>query len=70
MILLKTFRRKISYLDDNDPNKFIAKMGAEALYDLLSTIDLDELSYDLRHKANTETSQQRKEGSIETLAGC
>ncbi|NVN95025.1 MAG: DNA-directed RNA polymerase subunit beta' [Bacteroidetes bacterium] len=47
-------------LDDNDPNKFIAKMGAEALYDLLSRLDLDQMSFDLRHRASNETSQQRK----------
>ena len=48
------------YLEDKDPNKFIAKMGADALEALLSRLDLDELSYSLRHKANSETSQQRK----------
>ncbi|HVA99389.1 MAG TPA: DNA-directed RNA polymerase subunit beta', partial [Bacteroidia bacterium] len=55
------------YLDDADPNKFIAKMGAEALYDLLSRLKLDSLSYDLRHKANTETSQQRKNEALKRL---
>jgi DNA-directed RNA polymerase subunit beta' len=55
------------YLDDSDPNKFIAKMGAEALFDLLKKIDLDSLSYDLRHKANTETSQQRKNEALKRL---
>ncbi|MDP4282020.1 MAG: DNA-directed RNA polymerase subunit beta', partial [Bacteroidota bacterium] len=55
------------YLDDSDPNKFIAKMGAEALYDLLSRIDLDKESYELRHKANTETSQQRKSEALKRL---
>ncbi len=54
-------------LDDEDPNKFIAKMGAEALHMILSRIDLDELSYDLRHKANTETSQQRKNEALKRL---
>jgi DNA-directed RNA polymerase subunit beta' len=54
-------------LDDVDPNKFIAKMGAEALHMLLSRLDLDELSYDLRHKANTETSQQRKNEALKRL---
>ncbi len=54
-------------LDDDDPNKFIAKMGAEALFALLSRIDLDELSYQLRHKANTETSQQRKNEALKRL---
>ena len=55
------------YLDDTDPNKFIAKMGAEALIELLSRLDLDQLSYDLRHKANTETSQQRKQEALKRL---
>ena len=47
-----------------DPNKFIAKMGAEALHDFKQEIDLDSLSYELRHKANTETSQQRKNEAL------
>jgi DNA-directed RNA polymerase subunit beta' len=54
-------------LDENDPNKFIAKMGAEAVQDLLSRLQLDDLSYDLRHKANTETSQQRKNEALKRL---
>lgn len=54
-------------LDDKDPNKFIAKMGADALEALLARIDLDEVSYDLRHKANTETSQQRKNEALKRL---
>ena len=55
------------YLDDTDPNKFIAKMGAECLIDLLSRIDLDTLSFELRHKANTETSKQRKTEALKRL---
>ncbi|MEA3496112.1 MAG: DNA-directed RNA polymerase subunit beta' [Bacteroidota bacterium] len=54
-------------LDDSDPQKFIAKMGGEALFNLLSKINLDNLSYDLRHKANTETSQQRKKEALKRL---
>jgi len=54
-------------LDDNDPNKFIAKMGAEALYELLSQINLDELSYSLRDQAKNETSQQRKSEALKRL---
>jgi len=54
-------------LDDNDPNKFIARMGAEALNDLLSRINLDKLSYDLRNQAATETSQQRKQEALKRL---
>ncbi|MGB2137509.1 MAG: DNA-directed RNA polymerase subunit beta' [Flavobacteriales bacterium] len=55
------------YLDDEDPKKFIAKMGAEALIELLRKLDLDQLSFDLRHKANTETSQQRKAEALKRL---
>ncbi|MCT4637518.1 MAG: DNA-directed RNA polymerase subunit beta' [Bacteroidales bacterium] len=55
------------HLDDDDPNKFIAAMGAEGLHMLLSRLDLDEMSYDLRHKANTETSQQRKNDALKRL---
>jgi DNA-directed RNA polymerase subunit beta' len=55
------------HLDDDDPNKFIAQMGADALFSLLARLDLDSLSYDLRHKANTETSQQRKNEALKRL---
>ncbi|UZD22115.1 DNA-directed RNA polymerase subunit beta' [Algoriphagus halophytocola] len=54
-------------LDDDDPNKFIAKMGAEALEMLLSRLDLDDLSYSLRHQAATDTSQQRKAEALKRL---
>jgi DNA-directed RNA polymerase subunit beta' len=56
------------YLEDSDPNKFIAKMGAEAVQALLGQLDLDSLSYELRHKANTETSQQRKQEALKRLS--
>jgi len=55
------------HLPDEDPNKFIAKMGAEAIHDLLARLDLDAESFDLRHKANTETSQQRKQEALKRL---
>ncbi len=55
------------YLDDSDPNKFIAKMGAEAIQDLLARIDLDSLSYELRNRANTDMSQQRKNEALKRL---
>ena len=55
------------YLDDSNPEKFIAKMGAECLIELLSRIDLDELSYQLRDKANNETSKQRKTEALKRL---
>ena len=55
------------YLDESDPTKFIAKMGAECLIDLLSRINLEELSYELRHKANNETSKQRKTEALKRL---
>ena len=55
-------------LDDSDPNKFIAGMGAEAIFTLLHNIDLDSLSYELRHKIETETSQQRKADALKRLS--
>ena len=55
------------YLEDNDPNKFIAKMGADCLIELLGRINLEELSYELRHKANNETSKQRKTEALKRL---
>ncbi|MFD2035562.1 DNA-directed RNA polymerase subunit beta' [Belliella marina] len=54
-------------LDDEDPNKFIAKMGAEAIEMLLARLDLDDLSYSLRHQAATDTSQQRKAEALKRL---
>ena len=54
-------------LDDSDPNKFVAQMGAEAIYTLLKEVDLDSMSYALRHKASTETSQQRKSEALKCL---
>ena len=65
--ILDTLPPENQYLEDTDPNKFIAKMGAECLIELLSRIDLDELSYDLRHKANHETSKQRKTEALKRL---
>ena len=65
--ILENLPKENQYLEDTDPNKFIAKMGAEALYDLLARIDLDELSYSLRHKANNETSQQRRNEALKRL---
>ncbi|MBQ4391258.1 MAG: DNA-directed RNA polymerase subunit beta' [Paludibacteraceae bacterium] len=54
-------------LEDDDPNKFIAKMGAEAIYELLSKLDLDALSYELRHRADTDSSMQRKQDALKRL---
>ncbi len=65
--LVDSLPKENALLEDNDPNKFIAKMGAEALQDLLARLELDELSYELRHKANTETSQQRKNEALKRL---
>jgi DNA-directed RNA polymerase subunit beta' len=56
-------------LEDDDPNKFMAKMGADAVHDLLAILELDQLSYDLRHQAATETSQQRKSEALKTGMG-
>jgi len=66
--ILDTLPKDNQLLDDDDPNKFIAGMGAEVLLKMLSRINLDELSYDLRHKADTETSQQRKEEALKRLS--
>jgi DNA-directed RNA polymerase subunit beta' len=65
--ILDTLPKENQYLDDEDPNKFIARMGAEALYTLLQRLELDEMSFDLRHRANTETSQQRKNEALKRL---
>ena len=65
--LMKKVPKDNQYLDDSDPNKFIAKMGAEAVYDLLQRIDLDSLSYELRDRANTDTSVQRKNEALKRL---
>ena len=65
--ILESIPAENQYLEDSDPNKFIAKMGAECLIDLLSRIDLKQLSYELRHKANTETSKQRKTEALKRL---
>ncbi len=54
-------------LDNDDPQKFVAKMGGEAVYELLKQVDLDSLSYSLRHRASTETSQQRKSEALKQL---
>ncbi|MEY4329275.1 MAG: hypothetical protein RL609_23 [Bacteroidota bacterium] len=67
MDIMEKLPRENQYLDDKDPNKFVAKMGAEALHEMLSRINLDELSYELRHKASTETSQQRKNEALKRL---
>ncbi len=65
--ILETLPKENQHLDDDDPSKFIAGMGAEAIHMLLSRLKLDELSYDLRHKANNETSQQRKNEALKRL---
>ena len=65
--ILDSLPRENQLLEDTDPNKFIAKIGAEAVYDLLARLDLDSLSYELRHRANTDTSQQRKNEALKRL---
>jgi DNA-directed RNA polymerase subunit beta' len=66
--ILDTLPKDNQYLPDDDPNKFIAKMGAEAVHDMLQRIDLDQLSFDLRNAAATETSQQRKADALKRLS--
>ena len=65
--LLRKLPKENQYLDDSDPNKFIAKMGAEAVLDMLQRIDLDQLSYDLRDRANSDRSAQRKNEALKRL---
>ena len=65
--IIDSLPKENQMLDDNDPNKFIARMGANALNDLLTRINLDKLSYDLRNQAATETSQQRKQEALKRL---
>ncbi|PRX46248.1 DNA-directed RNA polymerase subunit beta' [Salegentibacter salegens] len=65
--VLDSLPQENMYLEDSDPNKFIAKMGAECLIEILRRIDLNELSYELRHKANNETSKQRKTEALKRL---
>src|ERR671910_1747320 len=66
--ILENLPKDNQYLPDEDPNKFIAKMGAEAVHDLLQRIDLDQLSFDLRNSAANETSQQRKADALKRLS--
>jgi DNA-directed RNA polymerase subunit beta' len=66
--ILDSLPKENQYLPDDDPNKFIAKMGAEAVHDMLQRIDLDQLSFDLRNAAATETSQQRKADALKRLS--
>ena len=66
--ILDALPKENQYLPDEDPNKFIAKMGAEAVHMLLGRIDLDKLSYDLRNAAANETSQQRKQEALKRLS--
>ena len=65
--IIENLPKENQYLDNDHPDKFIADMGGDALYMLLSRLNLDELSYSLRHKANTETSQQRKNEALKRL---
>ncbi|MFL5743569.1 MAG: DNA-directed RNA polymerase subunit beta' [Niastella sp.] len=66
--ILENLPKENQYLPDDDPQKFIAKMGAEAVHDLLQRIELDTLSFDLRNAAATETSQQRKADALKRLS--
>ena len=66
--ILETLPKGNQQLPDEDPDKFIAKMGAEAVQDMLALIDLDQLSFDLRNSAANETSQQRKADALKRLS--
>ncbi len=65
--ILDALPKENQYLDDTDPNKFIAKMGAEAIHDLLQSLNLEEMSYHLRDLAENETSVQRKNEALKRL---
>ena len=65
--LLDSIPKENQALENSDPNKFIARMGAEALLDLLERLNLDKLANQLRHNADTETSQQRKNEALKQL---
>ena len=65
--LMGKLPKENQYLEDTDPNKFIAKMGADAVYDLLTRLDLDSLSYELRDRANSDSSMQRKNDALKRL---
>ncbi len=67
LTILDNLPKDNQYLEDDHPDKFIADMGGVALYKLLSRLDLDELSFTLRDKANHETSQQRKNEALKRL---
>ena len=67
MDIIESLPPENQQLADDDPNKFVAKMGAEAVRDLLMLLQLDQLSYDLRHQAANETSQQRKSEALKRL---
>ena len=66
--ILDQLPRENQNLDKEDPEKFVAGMGAEAIYTLLAGLNLDELSYELRHKTEKETSQQRKAEALKRLS--
>ncbi len=65
--ILDTLPKDNQLMEDDHPDKFIAEMGADALFKLLERVSLDDLSFDLRHKANVETSQQRKNEALKRL---
>ena len=67
MSIMDNLSEENKNLPDDDPNKFIAKMGAEAIYDLLQQLDLVKLQAELRNKANTDGSQQRKTEALKRL---
>ena len=66
--IVDSLPRENQMLEDTDPNKFVAGMGAEAIYTLLCKVDLDDLSYSLRSRIETETSQQRKADALKRLS--
>ncbi|WP_185866452.1 DNA-directed RNA polymerase subunit beta' [Blattabacterium cuenoti] len=67
LYILNKLPKENFYLEDTDPKKFIAKMGAECIEDLLNRLDLDRLSFDLRNQAHNETSKQRRIEALKRL---
>ena len=65
--ILEGLPKENQFLDDTHPDKFLAKMGATAVKDLLERVNLDDVSFDLRHKSATESSQQRKSEALKRL---
>jgi DNA-directed RNA polymerase subunit beta' len=54
-------------LNDDDPKKFVAKIGGEAVKEILKNTDIEKLSKELREQLKVETSQQKKADLLKRL---